>query len=178
VRARKVHRVVRHIEPWSVLKVSVLFFLAVFLIICVASAILWNGARQAGSIEKVEDFITETGGFGTCPTPVTTPTATTAPGAVAPVTTTTAAVEAEADNKDCRDGQELQGAFKFEDAKIFEAFLLGGVVLVLAGSAGAVVLAMLFNLMSDLAGGVRVTVLEEEPRQKTRTGSPGSDPRG
>jgi hypothetical protein len=37
---------------------------------------------------------------------------------------------------------------------------------------------MLFNLMSDLTGGVRVTVLEEEPRPTARTGSPGSDPRG
>ena len=38
VRARKVHRIVRHIEPWSVLKISVLFFTSIFLIICVASA--------------------------------------------------------------------------------------------------------------------------------------------
>ena len=48
VRARKVHRIVRHIEPWSVLKVSVLFFLSIFLIICVASAVLWNAGSQRG----------------------------------------------------------------------------------------------------------------------------------
>ena len=36
-------------------------------------------------------------------------------------------------------------------------------MLVLAGAAGSVVLALLFNLISDLTGGVRVTVLEEEP---------------
>ena len=36
-------------------------------------------------------------------------------------------------------------------------------MLVLAGAAASVVLALLFNLISDLTGGVRVTVLEEEP---------------
>ena len=50
---------------------------------------------------------------------------------------------------------------------------LGGVVLVLAGAAASVVLALLFNLISDLTGGVRVTVLEEEPA-RFRTGSPAS----
>ena len=33
----------------------------------------------------------------------------------------------------------------------------------LSGAAFSVVLALLFNLISDLTGGVRVTVLEEEP---------------
>lgn len=173
-RARKVHRIVRHIDPWSVLKVSLLFFLALFLIICVASAVLWNGARRSGAIENVEDFITEVGNFGNCPPladeegpPVT------VDPAVPISTTTTIVVDTSADNG-CEDGAELVGTFKFEDGKIFEAFALGGIVLVLAGSAGAVVMAMLFNLMSDLTGGVRVTVLEEDPAPRSsRTGSPG-----
>jgi len=42
---------------------------------------------------------------------------------------------------------------------------------VLAGAATSVVLALLFNLISDLTGGVRVTVLEEEPT-RVRSGSP------
>ena len=42
-------------------------------------------------------------------------------------------------------------------------FALGGIVLVLSGAAFSVVLALLFNLISDLTGGVRVTVLEEDP---------------
>ena len=72
---------------------------------------------------------------------------------------------------DCAEGQRLVGGFKFEDQQIFQAFALGGVVLVLAGAAGSVVLALLFNLISDLTGGVRVTVLEEEPA-RFRSGSP------
>ena len=64
---------------------------------------------------------------------------------------------------ECAEGQRLVGGFKFEDERIFQSFALGGVVLVLAGAAVSVVLALLFNLISDLTGGVRVTVLEEEP---------------
>ena len=187
VRARKVRRIVRHIEPWSVLKISVLFFLSIFLIICVASAVLWNAARSAGAIDDVESFITELG-FGNCEAiegETTTPstTSSTIDGAgeqvsgVGGATATTVAPAVEEptstlpdEDGDCPEGQVLVGGFKFEDQQIFRAFALGGVVLVLAGAAGSVVLALLFNLISDLTGGVRVTVLEEEPT-RPRTGS-------
>jgi hypothetical protein len=193
VRARKVHRIVRHIEPWSVLKVSVLFFLSIFFIICVASALLWNTARGAGAIDDVESFITDLG-FGNCEaietdatTPSTTPS--TIDGAGEQVggdvaTSSTVAAVAEEptstlpdENGDCPEGQVLVGGFKFEDQQIFRAFALGGVVLVLAGAAGSVVLTLLFNLMSDLTGGIRVTVLEEEPA-RPRNGSPRPAERG
>ncbi len=192
VRARKVRRIVRHVEPWSVLKISLLFYAALFLIICVASAVLWGVARSAGTVENVESFVTSVGGFGNCE-PI---------DGVAPVTTTTTLPEAApttpvdqidpggpetsiteppppvadpGDDEDCREGEELVGEFKFEDGKILQAFVLGGIVLVLAGSAANVVLTLLFNLMSDLTGGVRVTVLEEEPtpRGASGSGSPG-----
>lgn len=190
VRARKVRRIVRHVEPWSVLKVSVLFFLSIFLIICVASAVLWNAARSAGAIDDVESFITSLG-FGNCEdieadaatSPATTPstidgageqisgvgsTSTTVPETAQPEASTLPDASG-----DCAEGQRLVGGFRFEDQQIFQAFALGGVVLVLAGAAGSVVLALLFNLISDLTGGVRVTVLEEEPT-RARTGSPPS----
>lgn len=182
VRARKVHRIVRHIEPWSVLKVSLLFFLALFLIICVASAVLWSGARSSGSVDNIEDFVTEVGALGNCPTTTTVPPTTTLPpdpatSTTVPVTVTTLD-ELEQNPGGCSD-EELVGGFKFEDQRIFEAFGLGGVVLVLAGSAGAVVMALLFNLISDLTGGIRVTVLEEEPPARAApSGSPGRGRRG
>lgn len=192
VRARKVRRVLRHVEPWSVLKLSVVFYAALFLIVCVASALLWGVARSTGTVENVESFITSVGGFGNCEpidgdTPVTT---TTLPGATvtAPVdqldpnagSTTvpegSAAVPASpGDDEDCRPGEKLVGEFKFEDGRIFQAFVLGGIVLVLAGSAANVVMVLLFNLMSDLTGGVRVTVLEEDAPARSRSGS-GSPP--
>lgn len=195
VRARKVRRIVRHIEPWSVLKISVLFFLSIFLIICVASAVLWNAARSAGAIDDVESFITSLG-FGNCEdidgdtptTPETTPS--TVDGAAQPLdgaatggsTTTLPPVDEPSTLPDedgkCAEGQRLVGGFKFEDDRIFQAFALGGVVLVLAGAASSVVMALLFNLISDLTGGVRVTVLEEEtaPRLSATSGSPPTRP--
>ena len=193
VRARKVRRIVRHIEPWSVLKVSVLFFLSVFLIICVASAVLWNAARSAGAVDDVESFITSLG-FGNCEdidpdsatTPATTPSTVDGAGeqVVGGATSTTLPVEPQEEastlpdeDGDCAEGQRLVGGFKFEDQQIFRAFALGGVVLVLAGAAASVVLALLFNLISDLTGGVRVTVLEEEPT-RPRSGSPAPADRG
>jgi hypothetical protein len=194
VRARKVRRIVRHIEPWSVLKLSVLFFLSIFLIICVASAVLWNAARSAGAIDDVESFITSLG-FGNCEdiagdsstTPATTPstidgTGEQVVGGGAPSTTLPVEAQDETstlpdEDGDCAEGQRLVGGFRFEDQQIFRAFALGGVVLVLAGAATSVVLALLFNLISDLTGGVRVTVLEEEPA-RVRSGSPGPGDRG
>ncbi len=179
VRARKVRRIVRQIEPWSVLKISLLFYAALFLIVCVASALLWGAARSSGTVENVESFITSVGGFGNCEpidgaAPVTTTTtlpdaAPTTPvdqidpsGTDTPVTEPVGAVPDPGDDEDCREGEELVGEFRFEDGRIFQAFALGGIVLVLAGSAANVVLVLLFNLMSDLTGGVRITVLEEE----------------
>lgn len=194
LRARKVRRIVRHIEPWSVLKVSVLFFLSIFVIICVASAVLWNAARSAGAIDDVESFITSLG-FGNCEdiegdtstTPETTPStvdgsAEQLGGGAGSSTTAPPVVEDETstlpdEDGDCAEGQRLVGGFKFEDQQIFRAFALGGVVLVLAGAATSVVMALLFNLISDLTGGVRVTVLEEES-PPTRSGSPTAASRG
>src|SRR5690606_29525250 len=54
LRARKVRRVVRHIDAWTVLKVSLLFYLCSYIIGLVSGVILWNVAERAGYIEKVE----------------------------------------------------------------------------------------------------------------------------
>jgi hypothetical protein len=202
LRGRRVRRTVRHVEPWSVLKISLLFFSALFLIVCVASGLLWSGARASGQLDNVESFITSVGGFGNCE-PID-------PGRVAEAPTTT--VDASAadanqidpsldttdattdtseprspttttpvdDSEDCPVGDKLVGQFKFDDSRIFEAFAFGGVVLVLAGTGANVVLVLLFNLMSDLTGGVQVTVVEEDPNARRRTdpGSPPSHRRG
>ncbi|MSO87840.1 MAG: hypothetical protein EXQ71_10020 [Acidimicrobiia bacterium] len=169
VRARKVQRVVRHIDPWSVLKLSLLFFLALVVIICIALALLWGGARSTGTLGGVEDFITEVGGFGNCPEPVgEVPAVPAVPSADQPVTAVPTG------DQSCVGGAELQDTFRFEDRKIFAAVALGGFVLVFAGSMGAVVMALLFNVLSDLTGGVRITVLEEDPSPRSAgTGSPG-----
>jgi hypothetical protein len=203
VRGRRVRRTVRHIEPWSVLKLALLFHAAIFAILCVASALLWTAARASGTLDNVESFITSVGGFGNCepiagfePDPPTSSststiatdevdqlgggTATDADDEVTDDTVedTSPVDEIPDDDEDCGEGRRLVGEFKFEDGRIFTAFAFGGVVLVLAGAGGTVVLVLLFNLMSDLTGGIQVTVIEEDvrPRKRPPAGSPPPTP--
>ena len=117
LRARKVKRVVRHFDPWSVLKVSLLFYFCLFVVLMVAGVVLWNVAAAAGTISDIEGFFKDAGAFET---------------------------------------------FSFDGFTIFRASLLVGLILVVAGSGFNVLLAVLFNLISDLVGGVRITVIEEE----------------
>lgn len=136
VRARKAHRVVRHIDPWSVLKVSLLFYFSLFCILVVAGLVLWQAGQATGVLEDFEGFVADLGSYETW---------------------------------------ELDGG------QLFQASVLGGLVLVIAGSAANVLLAVLFNLISDVTGGLRVTVLEEEPRRSQNPASPatgGSPPTG
>src|SRR3546814_18307954 len=62
------------------------------------------------------------------------------------------------DLEDCPEGEVLEGSFTFEDGRIFQAFALGGNVLVLAGAATAVVLTLLArkSVVSGKSVSVRV----------------------
>ncbi|MDQ1425613.1 MAG: hypothetical protein QOD72_3111 [Acidimicrobiaceae bacterium] len=128
-RVRKVTRVVRRIDAWSVLKVSVLFYVVLFVILLVAGVLLWNLAESTGTVRNVEGFI--------------------------------------------RDLFNLE-KFNVSGQALFRASWTLGVFLVIAGTGLNVTMAVLFNLISDLVGGIRVTVLEEEvvlaPRAARVTG--------
>lgn len=115
--ARKVRRVVRHIDPWSVLTFSVLFHLCVFAALLLASVLVWNVAQEAGTIENLENFILELGDYET---------------------------------------------FDIDGEAIFRAALAIAGIFTLAASVLMVLLTVMFNLLSDLIGGIRVTVIEEE----------------
>jgi hypothetical protein len=116
-RARKVTRVIRRVQPWSVLKVSVVLYLCLWLVLTVAGVILWQVARATGTLDNLEDFL----------------------------------ASALADT-----------SFTIDGRGVLLASLTGGVVLVFAGTALTVLLAILFNLVSELTGGVRVSVVELE----------------
>ncbi|MEM7139461.1 MAG: DUF3566 domain-containing protein [Actinomycetota bacterium] len=134
LRARKVRRLVRHVEPWSVLKVSLLFYFCVWVILLIAGVILWSFAVTSGTVDNVENFIREL-----------------------------FALE----------------SFEFNADEIFRASAIGGLVLVVAGSGFTVLMAVLFNLISDITGGVRFTVVEEEtarPRPKRTRPRHGARP--
>lgn len=117
IRSRKVRRVVRHIDPWSVLTFSVIFHLCLFGALLLAGSLVWSAAEASGTIENVESFIRDLGDYETW---------------------------------------EIQG-----DAVLRAGVIIAG-MLTLASSILVVLLTVVFNLISDLIGGIRVTVLEEE----------------
>ncbi len=124
LRARKVRRLVRHVEPWAVLKVALIFYFCLWVILLIAGVMLWSLAVSSGTVDNVETFVTEL-----------------------------FALE----------------SFTFNADQIFRASAIGGLVLVVAGAGFTVLMAVLFNLISDVTGGVRFTVVEEEtarPRPK------------
>ncbi len=117
LRARRVRRLVRHVEPWSVLKVSLVLYFCAWAIMLFVGVTLWNLAVNSGLVADVENFVVEL-----------------------------FALE----------------SFTINADQIFRIAAVGGLVLVLAGSGLTVLAAVLFNLISDVTGGVRLTVVEEE----------------
>jgi Transmembrane domain of unknown function (DUF3566) len=117
VRARRVQRIVRRVDAWSVMKVSFVFFIVMYLVLLVAGVLLWAFAVGTGTIDNVENFIEQLFALD---------------------------------------------SFSFVGAQILRASIIGGGLLVIAGTFTTTVLAVLFNLISDLVGGVRFTVVEEQ----------------
>lgn len=132
---RRVRRVIRRIEPWTVLRFSVLFYLSIFLVLLVAGEVLWQVASATKVRDNIEGFVGELVGAG----PATDPTEATPPSTTP------------------RDND-----YRFEGGKILRASSLGGLVLVVVGTGTNVLLAVLYNLISDMVGGVEITLLEED----------------
>jgi hypothetical protein len=135
LRARKVKRVIRRFDPWSILKISLIFYLCFYIVAMVAGILLWNVGDRAGVIDNVEGFVENMGAFET---------------------------------------------FDFEPQLILQGSALIGGALVVVLTGLTVLAAVLFNLISDLVGGVRITVIEEDGarpigrERKAKT----SEPRG
>ncbi|MGB6059518.1 MAG: DUF3566 domain-containing protein, partial [Microthrixaceae bacterium] len=55
--ARKVRRLIRHVDPWSALKLSTLLALCMWVVVMIASAIMWTVASNAGTISSLENFV-------------------------------------------------------------------------------------------------------------------------
>ena len=130
-RVRKVTRIVRRVDAWGVFKISIIFYVILYIILLVAGILLWNLANTTGTVANVEGFARDLFGLKT---------------------------------------------FEFDGEKLFRASWVLGAVLVVAGTGLNVTLAVLFNLISDLVGGVRVTVLEEEVILRERPVLPRTEP--
>lgn len=132
LRARKVRRILRHVEVWSVLKVSIVFYFCLWLVLLVSGAMVWKVATQAGLIDNVENFLQESG------------------------------------------FDEVE----FDGETMFRAWATGGFVMVFASTGFTVLMALLFNLISDLMGGVRFTVIELETIRRRKSGGRRTSPSG
>lgn len=129
LKARKVRRIVRHVSPWSVFKVSILFYLCLWLILLVSGVILWRFAQQGGVIENIGKFWAKATG---------------------------------------------EKYVDIDGRGVFRAMAGAGAILVFAATGFTLLMTVLFNLITDLVGGVRMTVIElertkREVRRKARS---------
>jgi hypothetical protein len=115
-RVRRVTRIVRHVDTWSVFKVALVFNVFLYATLLTSGVLLWQVAESTGTLENIEKFF-ESFGWET---------------------------------------------FTFNGDDIFRSAWVGGLFLVVACTGLAVLSATLFNLITDLVGGVRFSVLEEE----------------
>jgi hypothetical protein len=116
-RVRKVTRIVRSVDAWSVFKVAFIFFVAMGVVLITAGVLLWNLAQSTGTLDNVEGFFREAFGYDT---------------------------------------------FELQSEPLFRAGLTLTALFVVAATGLTVVMAVLFNLIADLTGGIRLTVLERE----------------
>ncbi len=68
------------------------------------------------------------------------------------------------------------GKFQFVGSELFRAAAIGGVVLVVLGSAANVLLAVLYNLISEVVGGIKFVVEEIPSRSAPAEPAPVPDP--
>jgi hypothetical protein len=108
--------VLRRVDPVTVLRFSVLFYLSLLVVFLVAGILLWLAASVTGVVDNVETFIKQLFALN---------------------------------------------SFHFVGLKLFLATLLGGAVLTVLGTGLNVLMAVLYNLVADVVGGIEVTVLEE-----------------
>jgi len=115
-RAGRTTRVVlRRLDTWTVLKLSIVYYLALFVVLLVAGVLLWAGATAVGVVGNIESFMVDIGFED----------------------------------------------FRFIPSELLGGFALAGLVLVVAGTFANVLLTSLFNLMSDVVGGVKLTLQED-----------------
>lgn len=119
-RGRRV--VLRRVEPRSVLKLSLVFYLCVFAVLLVAATLLWIGASLTGIVGNVESFFRDAGFDG----------------------------------------------FRFSPWQLLRAVVLIGLILVVTGTLANLLLAKLFNVLSDAVGGIGVTLAEDVGPQRQR----------
>lgn len=111
---RRVRRVVRKIDPWTVLKVSFIFNLIAALIFVLGSWVMWSVLVQRGVPERVSDIFAS-----------------------------------------------LTITFTADGPLYFRIVVLLAVIWAVLATGVMTLAAVLYNLISDLVGGIELVVLEE-----------------
>lgn len=114
---RSVRRIVRRVELWSVLKLSLILYLCLWAVLLVAALILWSAVDSTGLIDRIEAFVTQIFGLE---------------------------------------------SFEFVPGQIFRVYALASLVMAFLATVFNVMAAVLFNLISELVGGLRIMLVEEE----------------
>jgi hypothetical protein len=116
-----VRRVLRRIDPWTVLRFSALLYASLLVVFVVAGTLLWTAASVVGVIDNVEGFM-EGIGFTD---------------------------------------------FRFLPIQVFVGTVTAGLVLLVVGTGLNLLLAVLYNLIADVVGGIEITLLEEDEGPRT-----------
>ena len=115
--ARRTRVVIRRVDPWSVLKFSLLFYFCMMLVFLFALLILYWILGVTGVLDSAARVLSDVGFGGTA-------------------------------------------GFEFDGYWIFSRLFLMGVAGVVVWSLVNVLIAILYNLISDVVGGIQVTLAE------------------
>lgn len=113
---RRLRVAIRRVNPWSVLKFSLLFYLCLMLVILIGLSMLYLVVDALGFLDPVEDFLGEFWGG--------------------------------------------EAGFQIDGGFLFRMTALIGIISVALWSTLTVFFAFLYNLISDLVGGIEVTLSE------------------
>lgn len=111
---RRVRRVIRKIDPWTVLKVSLILNAIVALAVVLGSIVFWSVFVNAGIPDKISEF-----------------------------------------------AEKLTLSFEADGPTYFRVVLLLCIIWTVGSTGLLTVSALLYNLISDVVGGIEVVVLEE-----------------
>jgi hypothetical protein len=108
---------VRRIDTWTVLKVSLVFYICVLIVVLIAGVVLWNVAQAFNFTHDIEKSVKTLFGYNT---------------------------------------------FTLHPGPMFEYTALGGLILTIVGTLVNLLVAMIYNLIADVVGGIQIVVVTEE----------------
>jgi hypothetical protein len=122
---RRIRVQVRRVNPWSVLKISLIFYACLLVVVLVGVAILFMILDSIGVLEPVESLIGDFG-FG----------------------------------KTVGQRGEAEAVFEIDFGWVMRTLFLIGAISFAVWSAFTMFMALLYNLIADLVGGVEMTLVE------------------